>query len=108
MSASPAASITGLSRNMINRYLKAIRVSFAEQCQKESPFSGEVEVDESYFAAKETNDAGAWSIWKNHRLRYLQKKRQGVHGDCPCLQKSPHSAIVRVRYDLESIILSDG
>ena len=35
----------------INRYLRAIRERIADYCQQQSPFFGEVEVDESYFGA---------------------------------------------------------
>jgi len=52
LEASQIASLTGLSRNTVNRYLTAIRVRLAEFCESKSPFSGEVEVDESYFGAR--------------------------------------------------------
>jgi len=38
-----------LNRNTVNRYLYLIRIRIAEFCEYESPFQGEVEVDESYF-----------------------------------------------------------
>lgn len=43
LNASQVASVAGLNRNTVNRYLKAIRVRVAEQCQKEP---------ETYFDAK--------------------------------------------------------
>jgi len=46
------AFLTGLNRNTVNRYLLLIRKRIAEFCEQSSPFSGEVEVDESYFGAK--------------------------------------------------------
>ena len=46
------SQVTGLNRNTVNRYLKAIRQSIARICEEDSPFGGEVEVDESYFGAK--------------------------------------------------------
>ena len=36
----------------MNRYLTLIRRAIAAHCENESPFSGEVELDESYFGAK--------------------------------------------------------
>jgi hypothetical protein len=36
----------------VNKYLKAIRSRIAQLCESESPFSGQVEVDESYFGAR--------------------------------------------------------
>ena len=46
------ASLTGLSRPTVNKYLKAIRERIAEHCEAESPFKGEIEVDESYFGPR--------------------------------------------------------
>ncbi|MBR5950150.1 MAG: IS1595 family transposase, partial [Actinomycetaceae bacterium] len=47
-----AADLTGLNRNTVNRFYKLFRVRIMELCEQESPFTGEVEVDESYFGAK--------------------------------------------------------
>ena len=44
--------LLNLNRNTINRYLLLFRKRIAEYCELESPISGEVEVDESYFGAK--------------------------------------------------------
>ncbi|HEX3034883.1 MAG TPA: transposase, partial [Thermodesulfobacteriota bacterium] len=52
LDASQIFKITGLNRNTVNRYIRAIRVEIAKICEKESPFSGEVEVDESYFGPR--------------------------------------------------------
>lgn len=47
-----AASLTGPSRNTVNRYYGLLRVRIAEICEADSPFDGEVEADESYFGAR--------------------------------------------------------
>ena len=52
LDASQIAELSGLNRNTVNRYLMAIRERIADYCEAESPFSGEVEVDESYFGAR--------------------------------------------------------
>lgn len=44
--------LTHLNRNTVNRYLYLIRKRIASFCEEESPFYGEVEVDESYFGGK--------------------------------------------------------
>ena len=46
------SKLSHLNRNTVNRYLKIIRTRIAELCEIESPLSGEVEIDESYFGAK--------------------------------------------------------
>ena len=51
--ASKIAVLTGISRNSINRILRAIRQRIAEYCEEESLFDcGEIEIDESYFGAR--------------------------------------------------------
>jgi transposase-like protein len=52
LDASQVAKISGLNRNTVNRYLTGIRTRVAEFCESQSPFSGEVEVDESFFGAR--------------------------------------------------------
>ena len=52
LEADKVAQIVNLSRNTINKYFKAIRLRIEEYCLNDSPFKGEIEVDESYFGAK--------------------------------------------------------
>jgi transposase len=52
LTATQITNIISINRNTVNRYLKSIRARIAELCEQESPFFGEVEVDESYFGAK--------------------------------------------------------
>ena len=52
LDARQASALTGLNRNKVNRYYLLIRQRIAELCERESPFSGEIEVDESYFGGK--------------------------------------------------------
>jgi transposase len=88
------AKITCLNRNTINRYLRAIRERIAEYCQQQSPFSGEVEVDESYFGTI------VFGIFKRNGSVYTE-----IVPNCakPTLQ-----GVIRGRVDLETVIHSDG
>ena len=52
LEADQTAKITGLSRNTINKYYKAFRERIVKICDEDSPLSGEIEVDESYFGAR--------------------------------------------------------
>lgn len=52
MTATQIAAVKDLNRNTVNRYLRVIRQTVAAYCERESPFSGEVELDESYFGAR--------------------------------------------------------
>ncbi len=53
------ASLSGLNRNTANRYLRMIRERVVAHCERESPFSGTVEVDESYFGARRVRVYGS-------------------------------------------------
>jgi hypothetical protein len=40
------AALSGLNRHTVSRYLRGIRERIAEYCEPQSPFWGEIEVDE--------------------------------------------------------------
>ena len=46
--ATHTAQLCSLNRNTVNRLYRLIRTRVAELCELESPFHGEVEIDESY------------------------------------------------------------
>jgi len=46
------AKVVGISRQKLSRYFGALRFRIVELSQLEGKFSGEIEVDESYFGAK--------------------------------------------------------
>ena len=50
--ATKIANFAGISRISINKILKSIRILMSKECEKISKFSGEIEIDESYFGAK--------------------------------------------------------
>ena len=52
LEATQIAELANLNRNTVNRFLKAIRERLAEHSEQQSPFAGEVEVDESFFGAR--------------------------------------------------------
>ena len=52
LDATQIAVLTGLNRNTVNRFLKALRERIAQYCEEQSPLSGEIEVDESFFGPR--------------------------------------------------------
>ena len=46
------AKLTGISEKTLSKYFTEIRVLMANECEKISKLSGEIEIDESYFGAK--------------------------------------------------------
>lgn len=66
LTASQISELSGISRNAINKILKALRTRIAEHCEQKSPFEkGEIELDESYFGAQ----------------RVRGKRGRGAHGN---------------------------
>ena len=52
MIAKQTSEITKINRNTINRYFNKFRERIVEFCQTDSPFQGEIGINESYFRAK--------------------------------------------------------
>ncbi len=46
------SQLSPLNRNIVNRYLTAMRTPIAEFCELEFPFRGEAETDENYFRVR--------------------------------------------------------
>ena len=65
LTASQISDLSGISRNSINKILKALRARIADHCEQENLFEkGEIELDESYFGA----------------MRIRGKRGRGSHG----------------------------
>ena len=109
LEATQIAKLVGLNRNTVNRYLRAIRERLAEHCEEQSPFSGEVEVDESYVGAhrvKGKRGRGAYGktivfgIFKRNGKVYTQ-----IVPDC---RKPTLQGIIRGKVTADSVIYSDS
>lgn len=103
------AQLTGLNRNTVNRLLAALRLRMAEACEREQPFRGAVEVDESYFGPHRVkgragrgagNKTIVFGICKRHGRVYTE-----VVEEC---SKRTILAAIRGKVDLRSVIHSDG
>lgn len=52
LTATDVTQLCGLSVRSVNAVYQRIRVRLAQECAAQSPFSGELEADESYFGPK--------------------------------------------------------
>jgi transposase len=108
LDASQIAQLTGLSRNTINRYLNSIRQRIAQYCEAQSPFSGEVEIDESFFGARRMRGKrGRGALGKTIVFGLFQRNGQvytEIVSDC---SKATLQAVIRGKVSLQSIIYSD-
>ena len=102
------AIITGLNRNTINRHIRLIRERIAELCQQSSPFTGEIEVDESYFGARRVKGKrGRGASGKTPVFGILQRGGKVYTEIVPDCARKTLQAIIRGKVDPESIIHSD-
>ena len=109
LTASQIALLTGLNRNTVNRYLLAIRERIAHFCETQSPFGGEVEVDESYFGARRIKGKrGRGAYGKTIVFGLFQRNGQVYTELVPNCRKATLQAIIRGKVALDSVIYSDG
>lgn len=108
LTATQITNIISRNRNTVNRYLNLIRARIAEICEQESPFGGEVEVDESYFGArrkKGKRGRGAYGktvvfgIYKRNGKVYTEIVRNCSRGTL--------QAIIKGKVNKDSTIYSD-
>jgi transposase-like protein len=109
LEASQIAKLTGLNRNTVNRYLTKIRQRLAEYCNTQSPYSGEVEVDESFFGARRVKGKrGRGAYGKTIVFGIFQRNGHVYTEIVPDCSKATLQAVIRGKVEIESIIYSDG
>ena len=109
LDASQIAQLSGLNRNTVNRYLKAIRERIAQFCDLESPLSGEIEVDESFFGARRVKGKRGRGAYGKTIVFGLVKRQGRVYTQIvPDCTKATLQAIIRGKVTQDSVIYSDG
>ena len=109
LEATKIAQLSGLSRNSINKILKALRVRIAQECEKRSPFSGSIEVDESYFGPRRVKGKRGRGASKKTIVFGIYKRNGKVYTQVVANVSRPTlQALIKGKVALESIIHSDG
>ena len=107
--ATKIAQLTGLNRNTVNKYLFLIRERIAEECELESPFSGDIEVDESFFGARRIKGKrGRGASGKTIVFGLLKRNGKVYTRIVPNCSRATLQAVIRGKVDFESTIHSDG
>ena len=100
--------LTKLNRNTVNRHLQLFRIRIAEHCEQQSPFKGEIEVDESYFGARRVKGKrGRGALGKTPVFGIFQRQGRVFTEIVPDCAKATLQAVIRGRVSLDSIIHSD-
>jgi len=103
------AALTALNRNTVNRYLTLIRQAIAQYCRRESPFSGEVELDESYFGARRLRGKRGRGARGKTIVFGIYKRNGRVYTEIiPDCKRVSIQAIIHGKVDLTSTIHTDG
>ena len=109
LTASQITLLTDLNRNTVNRYLTLIRQAIAAHCENESPFSGEVELDESYFGAKRIKGKRGRGAAGKTIVFGIYKRNGKVYTEIVsnCSRKTLY-AIIKGKIETASTIHTDG
>lgn len=109
LTASQIALLTKLNRNTVNRYLTLIRQSIAIFCEQESPFSGVVELDESYFGSRYVRGKRGRGALGKTIVFGIYKRNGKVYTEVvPDVRKTTLLQIVKGKVRKESVIHTDG
>jgi transposase-like protein len=107
--ATKIATLTGLNKNTIHRYSQLLRERIAKECEKESPMSGEIEVDESYFGPKRVRGKRGRGAGKKTPVFGLLKRNGKVYTQI--IQEADRytlHGIIKGKVDTDSVIYSDA
>lgn len=105
--ASKVATLTNLNRNTVNRYYQLIRKRITVECDRHDKFSGQIEVDESFYGGKRKGKRGRGA---DHKVIVFGiYKRNGtvstqIIGNC---SRRVLHAIIKGKVDIQSVIHSD-
>ena len=106
--ASTIATLTGLSRRTVNRYVQALRERMAAVCEAQAPYRGEVEVDESYFGKRRVRGKRGRGAGGKTIVFGIFKRNGHVYTEIvPDVKKATLLGVIRGRVALESVMHSD-
>jgi transposase-like protein len=109
LEANQTAKIVGLSRNTINKYYKTFRERIVMICNQDSPLSGEIEVNKSYFGARRVKGKRGRGAYGKTIVFGLLKREGKVYTEIiPDVKAVTLQGVIRGRVDINSVIHSDG
>lgn len=108
LTATDCAELSGVSVRSINTIYLRLRKRMAEQCEKVSPLSGELEADESYFGPRRVRGLRGRGAGRKTVVFGLLKRGDSVYTEIvPDATKRTLQAIIRGKADIASIIHTD-
>lgn len=103
------ADFCNLNRNTTDRYYKLFRARIAEICELDSPFKGEVEMDESYFGAQRIRGKRGRGARGKTIVFGLLKRGGKVYVEVvPNVKRKTLMQVIEQKVDKESVVYTDG
>lgn len=109
LTAEMISNFTGISRVSVNKLLMKLRCKIAEVCERESPLSGDIELDESYFGpTRIRGKRGRGAGHKTIVFGLLKRGGKVFTQIVPDAKAASLKPIIRGRVTLDSQIHTDG
>ena len=109
VSATSAADLTGLNRNTVNRFYRIFRTRIVQLCEQESPFSGEVEMDESYFGPRRVRGKrGRGAQGKTIVFGLLKRGDKVYTRIVPDVKRKTLMQVIEGKVDKSTVMYTDG
>lgn len=109
VTATSAAELTGLNRNTVNRYYAMLRARIAEICERDSPFEGEVEADESYFGPRRVRGRRGRGAGRKVIVFGLLKRGDKVYTQIvPDVSRRTLMQVIEGKVSKDSTMYTDG
>jgi transposase-like protein len=109
LTATNTAQLTGLSTRSVNAIFLKIRQRIAQHCEDQSPFHGEVEIDESYFGPRRVRGKpGRGAGGKTIVFGVFKRGGQVYTEIVPDVKKKTLRKAICGKVSLDTIIHSDG
>jgi transposase-like protein len=109
LTATETSVFTGLSIRTVNAIFLRIRQRLAESCEQESPLTGKLEADESYFGPHRIQGKRGRGADRKTIVFGLLKRGDRVYTEIVSnASKGVLQAVIRGKADSESLIHTDG
>ena len=109
LSATQTAKMTGLSVRRSNDLFLKLRKRLSQECEKISPFSGDLEADESYFGPRRVRGRRGRGAGGKTIVFGLLKREDKVYTQImPNVSRAALQAVIRGHAALDSTIHTDG
>jgi len=103
-----AAALVGVNKNTAALFYHKLRETIAERIADESPFDGEVEIDESYFGGHRKGKRGRGAAGKVVVFGILKRGGRVYTAVPPDLKRATLLPIIRQRVEPDSVVYTDG